>query len=249
MRIQKLTIRASYSGLFRSPKHIAEIHADGLAIRIPAGPRDANQGGGSGGDDGSSGSGLVVDNFNTASAMLEFAPRERGAEPLRFAIHELRVGPVGGDDTASYDVVVENPKPAGLVQAHGRIGPWKSVDRAHLPVSGSYTFSHANLGTFHGIAGTLSSKGKFHGVLEHIEVEGTTDTPDFEVTSSHHAIDLKTTFHAIVNGTDGDTLLEPVDARFERTAVSSHGGVLGRKEERVRPQRSKWFRLRAVLKI
>ena len=92
-------------------------------------------------------------------------------------------------------------------------------------LSGSYVFQRADLGIFPGIRGTLSSTGKLNGVLEHIEIEGSTDVPDFQVKRSEHAVHLKTQFHAIVNGMDGDVALQSVHAQFERTSVVSQGEV------------------------
>ena len=90
------------------------------------------------------------------------------------------------------------------------------------PLSATYVFQGANLGVFPGIGGTLSSSGKFNGVLERIEIEGSTDTPDFQVTRSHHTLPLKTQFQGIVNGTNGDVSLQSLQVQLERTAVESH---------------------------
>src|SRR5262249_56172647 len=78
-------------------------------------------------------------------------------------------------------------------------------------------------------SGSLSWEGKFQGSLGHIETEGTTDTPDFRLSIGGHAVDLKTEFHSIVDGSDGDTLLQPVKARFLRTPIVARGGVTGTK--------------------
>ena len=43
----------------------------------------------------------------------------------------------------------------------------------------SYTFEHADLSVYGGIGGILSSTGTFDGAFQHINVSGTTDTPDF----------------------------------------------------------------------
>jgi hypothetical protein len=91
-------------------------------------------------------------------------------------------------------------------------------------LSGSYVF-HAELGAFRGIAGALSSAGKFSGVLDKIAVDGNTDVPDFEVTRSHHAVHLKTQFQAIVDGMDGDVMLQSIHAQFARTSVVTRGDV------------------------
>ena len=95
-------------------------------------------------------------------------------------------------------------------------------------VSGDYIFRDADVGVFRGIAGLLSSSGKFAGVLDRIEVQGVTDTPHFTVTSSSHQVQLRTQFHAVVNGENGDTFLDPVAANFWKTTVWSQGNVAGR---------------------
>ncbi len=44
-----------------------------------------------------------------------------------------------------------------------------------------------------------------------LKLNGQTDTPDFHIASGHR-VPLHTDFHAIVDGTDGDTYLDPVKA-------------------------------------
>ena len=89
-----------------------------------------------------------------------------------------------------------------------------------------YTFSDADLGVFKGIAGILDSSGKFAGVLERIEVNGKADVPDFALDSAGHPMPLATTFHSIVDGTNGNTWLQPVDGTFRQTTVHAEGGVI-----------------------
>jgi hypothetical protein len=133
---------------------------------------------------------------------------------------------VGRDLPMSFTATLQNAKPPGEIQSTGSFGPWQEKDPGLTPVSGDYTFEHANLGVFKGISGMLSSRGKYKGTLDHIEVDGDTDTPDFTVRVSGHPVDLKTTFHAIVDGTDGDTLLQPVDAHLGRSTIHCEGGVV-----------------------
>jgi hypothetical protein len=78
-----------------------------------------------------------------------------------------------------------------------------------------------------GIAGLLSSSGKFSGTLNYIEVQGVTDTPSFALTSSSHRVQVKTQFHAVVNGVNGDTFLQRVSGTFGETTVWSRGSVAG----------------------
>jgi hypothetical protein len=45
---------------------------------------------------------------------------------------------------------------------------------------------------------------------------------------SGNPVQLKTQFHAIVDGTDGDTYLQPVNAQLGRSSVVARGGVYGK---------------------
>src|SRR5437660_8591548 len=92
-------------------------------------------------------------------------------------------------------------------------------------MSGEYTFDHADLGVYRGIAGMLSSKGKFDGLLKHIDITGTTDVPDFEVESGRHKVKLVTEFSAYVDAIHGDTFLKRVNAHFGRTNLVVEGSV------------------------
>ena len=127
----------------------------------------------------------------------------------------------------SYQVALTNPKPPGEISATGQFGPWRENNAGQTPVSGNYLFQNADLGVFRGISGILSSKGKFQGVLDHIEIQGATNVPEFKVTSSSHKVQLETQFHAFVNATNGDTFLQPAYAHFWRTTVVSAGSIAG----------------------
>src|SRR4029077_12825251 len=93
-------------------------------------------------------------------------------------------------------------------------------------VQGDYSFSNADLNTIKGIGGILSSDGHYSGTLSNIVVQGTTDTPDFRVASSGHPVPLHTEFHAIVDGTSGDTYLQPVKASFLHSSFTASGSVV-----------------------
>ena len=85
--------------------------------------------------------------------------------------------------------------------------------------------SNADLGFFKGISGTLSAHGNFEGTLERLTVNGQTDTPNFMVNLSGHQVPLRTTYRAIVDATNGNTTLDPVDATVLNTRIVSKGGV------------------------
>lgn len=79
---------------------------------------------------------------------------------------------------------------------------------------------------FKGIAGTLSSTGTFSGRLDRIVVDGETRMADFRLKSANQPMPLRTEFHAIVDGTNGDTQLQPVRVQLGRTWFTAKGGVV-----------------------
>jgi hypothetical protein len=113
------------------------------------------------------------------------------------------------------------------------MGPWVPGDPHNLPVDGDYSFDNADLGTIKGIEGMLSSTGHYSGTLSHIEAEGTTRTPDFRLERVHKGtgVLLTTHFKAVVDGTNGDTWLQPVDAMLGRTHIVAKGKVVRADEE------------------
>jgi hypothetical protein len=93
-------------------------------------------------------------------------------------------------------------------------------------VRGEYTFKGANLDTIDGLGGTLSSRGAYGGVLERIEVTGDTETPDFSIDVAGQPMPLTTRFKAVVDGTNGDTWLEQVDAKLVESHIHARGAVV-----------------------
>ena len=63
--------------------------------------------------------------------------------------------------------------------------------------------------------------------MKRIESDGNLDIPDFEVTRSKHPVHLRSKYHALIDGTNGDVTLEHVDTYFLKTHVSAKGKVAG----------------------
>ena len=78
---------------------------------------------------------------------------------------------------------------------------------------------------FKGITGTLSSAGSYNGQLGSLEVQGTTDVPDFALTIGGRAMLLHTDFEATVDGTNGNTVLHPVHAKLGGTGFDVSGSI------------------------
>jgi hypothetical protein len=146
-----------------------------------------------------------------------------GKIPLQFDIQNLELTDVGVSQPMLYVADVINPKPLGDVHASGHFGPWRGDDPRATPLDGQYTFEHVDLSSIKGLGGTLSSTGQFEGHLGHINIDGTTSTPNFSLDVSGHPVPLETKFHAFVDGTTGDTTLAPVEATLLRSQFTAQG--------------------------
>jgi len=219
---RRITIRADYHVLLLRPGHIARVLIEGLRVQVPAaGSRAPLQN--------PSPSRVVLAEVIADGAVLEIA--RHGKPPLNFQVTSLRLYSLRHASAFSYEAVFRNPLPPGEIRSSGRFGPWNEVRPAATPASGTYSFQRADLSVFHGIAGFLSSDGRFAGTLEHLDTQGNIDIPDFEVTRSGHSVPLAVQYHSVVNAADGDVTLTRVDALVLKTKVLATGSVAARQGE------------------
>lgn len=204
---------------------VREARVEGLVIHVP--PR--RKGGPSlekrPGMRGAPGSEVVIGTLEAPAGRLVILPRDARRTPLVFEMHRLTLRSAGRGLAMRYETELTNAKPPGLIHCRGTFGPWVAESPSDTPLTGVYTLDKADLGVFRGIAGTLSSQGKFGGVLGEIVVDGTTRTPDFRLTASGNAVPLETWFHAVVDGTNGDTRLEPVSGKLGESRFTVNGSV------------------------
>jgi hypothetical protein len=227
---------AGLVGLLSDPVRVSNIRLEGLEINVPPGgmslkdnePSDADD---DKDDNDKDTSPLIVRNLQSERAVLRILRRKPGKAPRVFEISQLDMKDVGADHPWPFRATLTNPKPPGLIQTEGTFGPWQADEPSQTPLAASYRFENADLGIFDGIAGILNSSGSFKGVLERIEVDGTTSMPAFALTDVGNGVPLETRFHSIVDGTNGNTLLQPVDATLGNTKIKASGGVVEREGE------------------
>lgn len=221
--IQKLTVEGSYSGMLTVPKRLQQIAADGLRVRILTSHNSSTQPAQKAAPQKKP---VWIGNIQANGAVLQL-DRSAGNTPLVFAFRQLQLTSFASDQGTSFHAIFNNPEPPGVIEATGRLGAWQSKALGGIPIEGSYNLSKANLGVFHGIAGTLASKGEFKGEIGRVLVTGTTGTPDFELTTNHHPMPLSTRFTAWVNGLNGDTNVTALQAVLEKTRITAIGSVAG----------------------
>ncbi len=236
--IQSFSADASLIGLLGRPLRLRQVHLDGLEINVPPGGLDVDDDddddSSQDDDDDARGSSdradrsspLVVDELLSEKAVLRILRRTPGKRPREFAIARLTMEDTGANVPWAFAATLTNPTPPGQIAVHGTFGPWNADRPARTALAAEYTFDRADLGDFDGIRGTLRSEGEFAGVLERIEVAGSTDVPDFALADVGNPVHLRTTFTAVVDGTNGNTWLQPVEAKFGATVVHADGGVV-----------------------
>jgi hypothetical protein len=233
-------------------KHISLVTVRGLDIQIPP-DRNRNGGDEKSGDrktadrtagdehagdekDGEvqpSGSGgspaktVVIDEMISSETKLTIIPREQRKPSRVWSIHRLRMRTLGVDQAMPFEATLTNAVPPGEIETSGSFGPWQAEVPGRTPLEGKFTFGRADLSVFKGISGILSAHGTFGGILERLDINGETDTPEFRVTAAGHPVPLHATYHAIVDGTNGNTLLDPVNGSFLNTSLVAKGGVVG----------------------
>jgi len=226
--IERFEIRGSLRELMATPRHVSEVRLQGLRVHVPPGDSNDREQERS---DAEPGSGrlerIIIDRFEAPDTVITLIPKRAGKQPKVFTVHHLVMDALGINQTIPYIATLTNPVPEGEIETSGTFGPWNVAHPAHTPITGKYTFANANLDTIQGLAGILSSTGEFSGLINRIEVHGTTDTPKFQVDAGGLPVPLRTRFTAIVDGSDGDTHLKQVDATFLQTSLTAHGAVVG----------------------
>ena len=220
IQIRRFTATGNIFKLFA--RHLSFVRLEGLEISVPpkgSGPAQRARS--------TKTPYFVIDEIVADGTKLSTIPRDGWKEPLVFEIKTLRMHGAGSESPLSFNAVLTNAKPPGEINSHGSFGPWDKDEPGDTPVSGAYTFRNADLGVFKGISGTLSSDGNYRGSLGQIEASGHTDVPNFMVTLAGNPVHLVTDYHAIVDGTNGNTYLQLVTARFGNSTVVANGSVEG----------------------
>lgn len=217
-------------------RRLRRVHVEGLEIVIPPRrranlpPLTIDR------DDGATSRGPVVEGGRpdvlihelvSEGARLTIMPKREGKTAREFLLHTIRFEGLQFSRPTPFQASLTNPVPKGLIQTMGTFGPWVSDEPGLTPVEGTFTFD-ADLGTIKGIGGRLDSEGSFSGPIEEIRTSGQTWTPAFRITAlDGQPMPLSTRFKAVVDGTDGDVILEEVLAAIGASSFLVKGGVVG----------------------
>jgi hypothetical protein len=219
--IRKFVLNGALREVFKAVPRFQTLTLDGLEMHIPAhrekrDPPAAKK---------PSKLNFMINELDTSDAEIDILRHDATKPTLVFAIHKLKIKDFQPDEPAAFHATLRNPRPIGEIEVDGQLGPWEAKEPSLTPMRGDYEYSHADLGTFPGISGDLSSRGDFDGVLDYIAVQGVTEIPDFTVAAGGHPMALNTEFSAIVDGTNGNTYLKYVNAHFLHTTLMISGDI------------------------
>ena len=233
LQIKRATFHANFAGILGRKVDIDLVKLDGLQINTP--PRQPGSPPMLKGTDQD-----LADKYpvmihairaDDATLVMLRRPEQDGTPPNQFEIHHLNMQDFSFDRPASFQALLTNPKPRGLIHCSGTFGPWTADDPSDTLVTGVYTFQNADMSTLKGLKGTMQSTGHFQGPLDYLSVDGETEIPDFALRTSAHPMSLHTDYSAVVDGTNGNTILKNVTARFLHTTLSVHGLVADLKKK------------------
>ena len=168
---------------------------------------------------------MEIDTIVCTGTRMVLETDKPGKIALEIPITHLTLSHVSSGGPMDYVADLTNPLPHGDVHTTGSFGPWNVSDPGESPVTGQYTFDHADLSDFKGIAGILASTGQFQGTLRQLTADGKTSTPDFRLTDFGQPLALTTTFHARIDATNGDVVLDPVDATLGHSHFTARGPI------------------------
>ena len=225
IQIQRVSFTASVPDVLRQRYTIENVQLDGLQIHIP--PKDSGARPRIGGTDVDLAKKypVLIKEIRATNGLISIL-RDDPKKPSRdFPIQSVLVENFSFDNAATFHAQLTNPVPKGEIDCTGTFGPWVPDEPRHTPVDAKFTFNNADMGTIKGLEGTLQSSGKFSGPLDFLNVAGTTETPNFMLRISGHAVNLHTDYTAIVDGTNGNVILKPVIAHFLGTTLIVNGEV------------------------
>jgi hypothetical protein len=231
--IRVFTLSARLGELWQ--RRVDRVHLEGLEIMIPPRrgedmPDFARPARSDDRDDDVHIAELVAEN-----SLLTIMSKRADKGPRVIQIRRLRFDGFEFGKAIPFEAALTNPTPHGEIATVGAFGPWQADAPSLTPIDGTFLFD-ADLGTIKGLGGALHAEGNFGGPLELIRTSGRTRTEGFHLSSGGARFPLLVDYDAIVDGTNGDTILERVDARLGPSRIAASGAIVkveGQKGRRI----------------
>lgn len=167
----------------------------------------------------------IINRLIARNAELVYISKRPGGPMRVFPLHEVELYEVSFDHPMAFVAHLTNPLPRGQVRSKGLFGPFDPDEPGQSPIEGSYDFAQADFGTLKGLSGTVMSKGIFSGILDEVQVDGTTESDNFQLDDGGRPMALVTQFRAEVDATSGDLQISHLDGRLADSAFTATGSI------------------------
>ena len=225
IEIRHFEVTGGLFGLLHRQRRFTSVELDGLRITIPPRTEHDREAGARAASSTADGP-VLIDLVTSKDAQLIIVPKDPPKEPRIFAIHDLALESVGFNRKMPFTATLTNPLPKGEIATTGHVRPvGERATRASRRWTASTASSTRTSTRSRASAASSIPSASSPGHLEEIDVHGTTTTPDFSIDVGGTPVPLTTTFHAVVDGTNGNTYLKQVDAKLAETAISAAGAI------------------------
>ncbi|HSU33649.1 MAG TPA: AsmA-like C-terminal region-containing protein [Bryobacteraceae bacterium] len=217
--VRRFEARATWMALLTLTHRLQNIRLEGLRVVIPnpvPAPMNLYP---------SLKTSTTVTTLVADGAVLQIAARSTGGQAFQLNFPQLTLGNIEKQKSITLQTRVRLPEPPGNLAVNGRFGPMVQSDPGRIPLFGSFQLADADLGKFKAIGGILRSDGDFRGTLASCEVRGNATIPDFEVTSSGHAMPFDGKFDALVNAIQKRVTIRSISAHLLNTALQANGNI------------------------
>lgn len=245
--LDRMTVVGTWTNLIFHPHELYEIRLGGLHVRIPPPGTKARATDFNGGMVSSSQQTIQIETIIADGTVLDFLA-DNGTPPLRLQFPSLQVHNVHQGQPLSFFAGVLIPKPNGTVLASGSVGPFRTNDYGATPLSGTYSLQKADLSQTHGISGHASASGRYTGTFSGIETNGQVAIPDFRAASAH-TVRLDAAYRVLVNGINGDIVIQDTEVRAGENLITASGSVVGKPNQVNFNIATKDSRIQDLLKI
>ena len=125
-----------------------------------------------------------------------------------------------------YDAALTNAKPPGEIQSKARSDRGSpaslEIHRSMEPIASTTR----TLACFPASPALSTRQDDSKAVSRRSTVRGDATVPDFRLKRAGNPVPLRTSFEALVDGTNGDTVLKPVNGTLGSTSFTTSGGIL-----------------------
>lgn len=223
--VDSMAVAGTWTDLIMLRQRVESVDVTGLHIVVPPiGSKENHEDFPSGSGKDFDGPDTMIEHFAVHNSLLDIM-RTNGKR-FSFPIRDLEIRNLHKGEVLNYGIDMQNAIPSGHIFAHGTMGPIKGADFLSTPVNGNFTFTQVNLSDVGRISGKLNARGVFKGTLRSMEVETSSETPDFAVTHGRPTL-VNATMQATLSGMHGDLDIHAIDIKVGNTQVRAFGTIQG----------------------